>query len=62
MLYENLMITRNQKTTVDTLVKKIKQFKYNAKDSHQITREKNKRGREDKSPKITNPKQLMKWQ
>ena len=49
------------KPAVDTHIKKKKQTKYNIKDSHQSTREDNKRGREEKRPKITNPKQLRKW-
>ena len=35
--------------------------KHNSKDSHQITREENKRGKEEKIPAKTNPKQLTKW-
>ena len=42
-----LMGTTNQKPTTDTLIKKKKKFKYYTKDSHQITREKDKRGREE---------------
>ena len=61
MIYQNIMGTTNQKTTINTFIKKKKQFKCNTKDSHQITREENKRGREEKS-RITNPKQLRKWQ
>ena len=30
--------------------------------SHQITREENKRGKKEKRPTKTNPKQLTKWQ
>ena len=56
------MATTNQKTRMDTHIKKKKQTKYNTKDSYQITRKENKRGREEKRPKITNPKQLRKWQ
>ena len=41
------MGTTNQKPTTDTLIKKKKKFKYYTKDSHQITREKDKRGREE---------------
>ena len=40
--------------------KQKKQFKYDTIDSHQITREENKRGREAKGPTKTNPKQLTK--
>ena len=44
LLCQNLMVTANQKCTIDA--KKKKQFKHNPKDSHQITKEENKRGRE----------------
>ena len=48
-LYTNLMGTTNQKTTMDTHIKKKKkQSKHNTKDSQQITREDNKREREEK--------------
>ena len=52
------MGTTNQKSTIDTHTKKKKQSKHNSKDSYQITREKNKRGREEKRPTKTNSKQL----
>ena len=52
----------NQKTTIDTHTKKKKQPKHNTKDGHQTTREKNKRGREEKRSAKANPKQLRKWQ
>ena len=42
--------------------KKKKQPKHSTEVSHQITREENKRGREEKRPTKTNPKQLRKWQ
>ena len=61
MLYQNLMITTNQKSTIDTHTKKKKESKHNTKISHQLTREENKRVREEKRPTKTNPKQLMKW-
>ena len=51
MLYQNLIEITNQRTTIDTLIKKKNQLKYNTKNSHQITREENKRGREEKSNK-----------
>ena len=51
----------NQKSTIYKNTKQKKQFKYDTVDSHQITREENKRGREAKGPTKTNPKQL-KWQ
>ena len=43
------MVTANQKSTIDTQ-KKRKYNPNNTKDSHQIKREKNKRGREEKKP------------
>ena len=55
------MGTTNQKTTTDTHIRKKKQTKYNIKDSHQIPREKNKKEKEEKRPKIRNLKQLRKW-
>ena len=36
--------------------------KYNTKINYQITREKNKRGREENVLIKTNPKQLTRWQ
>ena len=62
LLYQNLMVTANQKPTIDTHTKKEKESKHNTKVSHQITREENKRGREEKRPTKINPKQLTKWQ
>ena len=50
------MATTNQKSIIDTHTKKKKQYKHNTKDSHQITREENKIGREEKRPAKTNPK------
>ena len=62
LLYQNLRVTANQKSTIDTHTRKKKESKHNTKVSHKITREENKRGREDKRPTKTNPKQLRKWQ
>ena len=42
--------------------KKKRESKHNTEVSHQLTWEKNKRGREEKRPTKTNPKQLTKWQ
>ena len=50
MLYQIHMVTTNQKSTIDTHTKKKKESKHNTKVSHQITREENKRGREEKRP------------
>ena len=57
LLYQNLMVTANRKSTIDTHTKKKKESKHNTKVSHQITIEENKRGREEKTPAKTNPKQ-----
>ena len=56
------MVTTNEKSIIDIHTKKKKELKHNTKDSHQITREGNKRGKEEKRPTKTNPKQLTKWQ
>ena len=53
LIYQNLIITANQKSTTDTLKK---ESKHNTKVSHQITRN-NKRRRGRKTPAKTNPKQ-----
>ena len=45
LLYQNLMVTTNQKSTINTHAKKKKQSKHNSKDSHQITREQKRKGR-----------------
>ena len=53
LLYQNLMITANQKFVTDTHTKKKKESKHNAKVSHQITREEYKRGMEGERPTET---------
>ena len=45
----------NQKPIIDTNIKKKKQSKHNTKDSHDITREENKRGSEGERSIKTNP-------
>ena len=50
-----------QKSIIDTH-KKRKKSKNNTKYGHQITREHNKRGSEEKRPIKKKPKQLRKWQ
>ena len=62
LLYQNFMVTTNQKSAIDTHTQKKKQPKYNTKESHQTTRGENKRRREEKRATSKNPKQLMKWQ
>ena len=54
------METANPKTALDTHTKKKKQPKHN--NVHQTKRAENERGREEKRPTKTNPKQLRKWQ
>ena len=56
------MVTAKQKSIIDVHTKKKEESKYNSKDSHQITREENKKQRGGKKPTKTNPKQLTKWQ
>ena len=41
---KNLMVTANQKSTIDIHTKKKKESKHTIKDSHQVTGEENKRG------------------
>ena len=55
------MVTTKQKSIIDIHTKKKMESKRNTKDSHQITREKNKRRKSEKRPTKTNPKQLTKW-
>ena len=43
--YQNLMVTANQKSTVDTLTKKKKESKHNTKLNDQITRGQKRKGR-----------------
>ena len=54
------MVTANKKSIIRINTKKKKKSKPNTKDNHQIRRDENKRGKEEKNP--TNPKQLAKWQ
>ena len=49
------MVTANQKSIIYTHTKKKKESKHNTEDSHQITREENKRGKEEKRLTKTNP-------
>ena len=53
------MVTTNQKSIIYTH-KKEEGSQNNNKDCHQTTRVDNKRGREEKRPRKTNPKQLIK--
>ena len=66
---KNLMVTTPKiynksiinKSTINLHTqKKKKQCKQNTKDSHQITREETNRGKEERRPTRTNPKQLTK--
>ena len=58
--YKNLTVTTNQKSIIDIHAKKKMESKHNTKDSHQITREENKR-REKRTTKATS-KQLKRQQ
>ena len=49
LLYINLMVTKNQKSIIDTHTPKRKESKYNTKDSRQITREESKKRRQGKN-------------
>ena len=60
LLHQNFRETANQKSTIDTQTNKKNQLKYHSKDSHQTTREENKRRKEKRATK-TKPKQLIKW-
>ena len=62
LLYQDIRITANQKSTIDIRMNKKNQLKYNMKDSHQIKGGENKRRREEKRATKTNPEQLIKWQ
>ena len=46
LLYQNLRVTANQTSTIDTHTNKKNQLKYNTKDSHQTRRGENKKGRQ----------------
>ena len=61
LLYQNFIVTPNQISTIDIHTKKKEESEHNTKVRHQITREESKRGREEKRPIKTNPKQLTKW-
>lgn len=58
--YINVMLMASWKSTIDTHTH-TKESKHNTKINYQITREKNKRGREEKYTYKTNPKQLTRW-
>ena len=45
LLYENLMVTAKQKSTIDTHIKKKKESNHNSKVNHQIIRIQNRKGR-----------------
>ena len=48
------MVTANQKSVIDIYTKKKKESKHNTKESHQITREENKRRKENLQKQIQN--------
>ena len=47
MLHENPMVTADGTFTIDTYTKKKKESKHNTKSSHQITRERKRKEREN---------------
>ena len=49
LLYQNLMVTTNQNSAIDTHTNKKKKFQHNTKYSYQTTREENKG--EEKRPR-----------
>ena len=49
--YVNLMVNTNQKFIIQTQMKKRKESKHSTKDSHQITREETKKGRQEQPKK-----------
>ena len=46
-LFINFMVITNQKSTVGTQALKGKEFSYDIRDSHQVTREESKRRRSE---------------
>ena len=60
LLCQKLMVTTNQKSTIETQTQKKKESKHNTKVSHQITREENKEEGKEKINK--NKPQTRKWQ
>ena len=54
LLYQNFMVTANQKFTIDTQTHKKKQSKLNTKDSHQTTRKDAKRKKKTQQKHIQN--------
>ena len=42
----NIIVTTNQKSIIDTHMKMRNESKHNTKDTHQVTREENKRRKE----------------
>ena len=56
------MVATNQKPITDTQKIQRKEYKHNTKESHQITREENKRRKEQTRTTKTTRKQLRKWQ
>ena len=60
--YQDVMVTADQKSIIDTQINKKKQSKHHTKDSHQTIKEESKRRREEKWPTKPNIKQSIKWQ
>ena len=51
------MVSANQKSTIDTHTKKKKESKHNTKLINKLQEKRTKKGREEKRPTKTNPKQ-----
>ena len=62
LLYQNLRLTANQKSTIDTHTNKKKQCKYNIKVVIKPQEERRRKEGKNKDQQKTNPKQLIKWQ
>lgn len=45
LLYENLMVTAKQKSTIDAHIKRKKESNHNSEVNHQIIRIQNRKGR-----------------
>ena len=58
----SLMVIIHKKPIVDAQKVKRKEFKHNPKESHQTTREENKKRKEQRKTKKATVKQITKWQ
>ena len=62
LLYQDLMVTTNQKSMRDIYVQNKKVYKHNTKDSHQIHNRREQKRKGEKRLTKTNPIPLAKWQ